>query len=483
MRLLFNSYMPDVAEEIVGGQGLITAQNVLKQPVGYTRAKSHTTIAWPSALNSRVMGSFLGRVSVPYGYKTYAGTTTKLWEINVYPTDWADRSLGGGTYTTTGPRWRFCQFGDYVVAVYGFTAGSSPAPQTINMNGGTVFADCETVASTCPAATFCMTVGQFLVLGNVKDRSGWGLGTRRDAVWWSVVGNHTSWLQPGTAAAVAAQTDYRQLYSGGRITALLGGEEAGLIFQDRNIWQMTYVGGSVMFEIVRIDSAHGCYVAGMVERIPTGILFVDRQGLYIFGPSGPEMVGANKFQKTFLDVVESAMTSSFENYMMMFSDPSNPYVYIKIRDHVFVYDWRHDEVTDLALLDSEVESLCVFRIAGSYDNPTLGTFNATHYLGRLATSMTGTLETGAVEPNPGGRATCVSARPLLGGTATLTLEVATKASDTDSWSAYGSAKSLNSWGAFDCSEDGRFFKFRLTFSAGTNPIIGLDVDFVPSGEA
>jgi hypothetical protein len=65
---------------------------------------------------------------------------------------------------------------------------------------------------------------------------------------WSSIGDPTDWPTPGSATALARQAgSYTPSKEFGIVTRIVGGEKFGLIFQERAITRMTYVGGDIVF--------------------------------------------------------------------------------------------------------------------------------------------------------------------------------------------------------------------------------------------
>ena len=493
MRILFDTYAPDVAPEVLGGQGLVTAQNAWKEPAGYRRAGAWDQLSSLAALDSRVCGGILGRKALAFGYDTVVGTTDKLYTLDDVSDDWIDRlnttDFAGGYGVGSGQKWDFAQFNEDIIAVCGDADSVPPQSYTMQQQGvgdATNFAELDADA---PYGRYVATVGEHLVMGYVKGRGvNSGVGTLRNGIWWSSVGNHTSWPEVGTAAAVAAQSDYRELSgSGGHVTGIIGRSDAGFVFQQAAIWQMDYVGGATMFEINNISSDHGAFIRGCAVDTPAGIFFLDNAGLYKLGSNGVEPVGVGRFSNTFKDEFLNAENADEDAHFV--ADPSSSRLFFinpLSTNECWVYDWALDELTHVT---EALECVIQYRASGS-GFPRLCGFRegVARYVGNISISsaeddlLDAVFETGDIEPNPGGTATLTSARPLAqGNTFAGTIKVASryKMSDAVSW---GSAKTLNDWEEYDCSEDGRYFRFQMTWATGTGTVTGLDADFVPSGD-
>src|SRR5688572_6994731 len=87
------------------------------------------------ALGEAPTGGFTARDSTG-SVKIFIGTKTKLWLLDNTDMTWDDVSRTGDAYdSTTSERWRFAQFGDYVVAV-----NINDEPQVFQLGTSTEFA-------------------------------------------------------------------------------------------------------------------------------------------------------------------------------------------------------------------------------------------------------------------------------------------------------------------------------------------------------
>lgn len=153
----------------------------------------------------------------------------------------------GGYTNNTSAQWVFQPFGDLVIASDGVDAIYSF--DTNNMAGSFTL-----LGGFPPTAYVVGVVRDFVVLGNTGDST----GSHPRRVNWSAIGNATSWPQPLTQDARAAQSGYQDCYSQyGDVKYVAQGEEFGLIFQERGIVRMQYVGGDVVFEFYTFERKRG----------------------------------------------------------------------------------------------------------------------------------------------------------------------------------------------------------------------------------
>jgi len=156
----------------------------------------------------------------------------------------SDVSKTGG-YNTTAD-WSFTQFADFLIA----TNGTDPV-QYYDVTDSVAFTD---LAGSPPKAAIVGKVRDFVVLGDVTD----GDGNHPYRVQWSGLANATKWPTPLTQDARAFQSGYQDCYSDyGKVQYIAQGEEFGLVFQERGIVRMGYVGGDAVFSFFTFERKRG----------------------------------------------------------------------------------------------------------------------------------------------------------------------------------------------------------------------------------
>jgi hypothetical protein len=210
MMLPFPEWRPDVAD--YQQNYTKTATNVVPRGDGYG--------PWPSlsaltgTLPSACRGFFFGR-NADGSVSIFAGTSTKLYELNNTNYTWTDVSKSGGTYTPLDAtaQWQFAQFNNFVIAVQ-----ANANPQVIDLtSAGSSFAD---LGGSPPQAAYVTTVNRFLVLS--------GINGSPYRIQWSGLNAITTWTSG------VSQSDFQDVADGGRVNGVSGGEY-GLIFQDQTI--------------------------------------------------------------------------------------------------------------------------------------------------------------------------------------------------------------------------------------------------------
>lgn len=274
--LAAGEYKPDVSDYL--GTASRNVLNVIPRGDGYGPFPAFA--AFSSAMAAACRGGFYALKS-DGTVITFAGTSTKLYQLNNSDFTWTDVSLAAGTYSALSAtaQWQFAQFGNLV-----FATQANAVLQVFDLSSSSAFANC---AGSPPQAAYISVVGRFLVLS--------GLLSNPYRIQWSGLNATTTWTS-GTNSS-----DYQDFPDGGIVRGVAGGE-AGIIFQDQAIRRMSYVPGSpIIFQIDRITQDKGLYAPYSIIRAGELIFFYAGQGFYKIPPGGyPEQIGREKVDRTFL---------------------------------------------------------------------------------------------------------------------------------------------------------------------------------------
>lgn len=248
-----------------------------------------------------------------------------------------------GNYTT-GQAWSFEQFGSCLIA----TNGVDPV-QDFDVGTSTAFAD---LAGSPPKAYVVGKVRDFVVLGRTSDAN----GSYPYRVQWSGIANPTSWPTPLTQAARAAQSGYQDNYSEyGQVQYIAQGEEFGLIFQERGIVRMQYVGGDVVFQFYTFERKRGLVTPKAAAQIGEQVYFLSSDGFYATDGTAVTAIGYGKVNRWFLancydlTKVRAAVDGVAQCVYWTFPATSSG-----VCDNVIVYNfaeqkWSHAAATTYAL--------------------------------------------------------------------------------------------------------------------------------------
>ena len=190
--------------------------------------------------------------------------------------------------TPDNQRWRFTQFGNVLVA-----ANGGNRLQGYNVNSSTNFSD---LAADAPQSRYVTVVRDFVVSGYVNDAT-----IRPNRVQWSALGDESSWTNSATT-----QADFQDIPDGGAVVGLTGGE-FGLVFMDRSIHRMSYVGSPLVFQFDNISRNQGCYEANSIIQYGGTSFFLSDNGFYACDGQQIIPIGNEKVNRFFFDNVDEGL--------------------------------------------------------------------------------------------------------------------------------------------------------------------------------
>jgi hypothetical protein len=277
--LPFPEYRPDASD--FNGSNTGTLLNVLPRSDGYGPMRDVS--AFTGVMAAQCRGAFMARRS-DGTIRIFAGTSTKLYQLDNTTLTWTDVSLGGGSYSalSSDANWHFAQFNNSIIAVQ-----ANAAPQVVDVSSasGTAFA---ALGGSPPQAAYITTVNRFVVLS--------GLLNNPNRIQWSGLNATTTWTSGTT------YSDYQDLPDGGNIKGVVGGE-LGLIVQDNALRRMVFSPGSdIVFQIDRIGKDLGAISADSICETGGVVYFLSARGFVKVGPDGSEVpIGFEKVDRTFFE--------------------------------------------------------------------------------------------------------------------------------------------------------------------------------------
>ena len=189
---------------------------------------------------------------------------------------------GSPAYDLSGPeRWRFVQFGEYVIAA----GGTGEELQKWQLGTDTAFAN---LAGSPPNADFIAVVRDFIWVGNIDE----GSGRVPYRVRWSGFNDIDGWTT-GTD-----QSDFQDLPDSGAITGLVGGEYCTILCE-RAIFRATYTGPPLIWQFDRVESQVGCRLPGSVCNYGSLTFFLADNGFHAFDGQKATPIGNSKIDKFF----------------------------------------------------------------------------------------------------------------------------------------------------------------------------------------
>jgi hypothetical protein len=283
--LPFADWRPDISN--YQGTYSQTAQNVVPRGDGYGPFEDF--VAFTSALPAPCRGFFYARKS-DGTIAVFAGTATRLYQLNNTTFTWTDVSQGGAAYSSlpSTDHWQFAQFGNDVIAVQ-----ANVVPQVFDTTSSTAFA---TLGGSPPQARYIAVVGSFVVLS--------GLLSTPYRIQWSGLNAITTWT------AGVNSSDFQDFPDGGIVRGVAGGE-FGIIFQETAMRQLVYTPGSpVIFTIERLTEDKGLMAPYSLIRAANQIFFLAPQGFQGMQSTGvPVDIGKERFIEPSLLITTPAPSS------------------------------------------------------------------------------------------------------------------------------------------------------------------------------
>lgn len=466
-------WLPD--QPALNSAGVTVAKNVQPAARGYKPFPALSAISQAATerlTNIAATKTAGGTVTI------YAGGLSKLWKFTKSTGALSDVSKSGGYATASTDRFYFTTFGDRLIA-----CNNADAIQSISITSGGNFADLVAGLS----SKFITTVRDFVVSANVTESA----TTTPYRVRWSAINDATSWTV-GTN-----QADYQDIADAGAITGLCGGE-FGVVFLERAIVRMQYVGSPLVFQFDRVETARGCEYPGSVVQLGSACFYIASDGFYVFDGNASRPIGSERVNRWFFDNSNAAyrdrITAAVDplNQIVAWSFPSaqsggTP-------DRLIVYNyaldkWAYAEITNdfvaalfnasytLDDLDSISTSLDALGVSLDSSSLKLGKFvfggGVSNKLGTFTgSSLEATIETGEANLVDGGHALVTQVTPHTAG-GTVTVQVGERARQQDSVS-YGSASSLNAAGFCPVRSANKFHRVRLNLTGEWTQAYGVD---------
>jgi hypothetical protein len=269
-RITFKEWLPDQPSIL---DSVSEANNVIPLAIGYGPFKS--AVNYSGAATEDLNNCFAAKVD--NDVSIFAGGATKLFKVSSTDLTMEDVSKASG-YTGIN-RWKFVQFGNYALASNG-----SEKIQYYDVNSSTDFAD---LAAAAPVAKYIAVVRDFVVGANI------GGGTYPSRVQWSDINDPTDWT-----AGAASQSDYQELPDGGDITGITGGE-FGIVFLEKAIVRMSYIGSPLFFQFDTISRNVGCIEGGSIAQYGGISYFLSDDGFYSCNGQQVIGIGAEKVDRYF----------------------------------------------------------------------------------------------------------------------------------------------------------------------------------------
>jgi hypothetical protein len=382
-RLQFTEWLPD--QPAMAGS-LNDAKNVYPLSLGY--APFPNAVDYSDAASENLNNIFVGKFGADV--QVFGGGSTKLFKMDNTDLSMDDVSTAGG-YSST-DNWQFRQFGKKVLAcnnsarLQAWEIGSSTnfyesstyktgtysrsgttVTVTITAHGlttatnyrvditsgtgtdgtytitvvdantftytdsvsGTTSGNINVFTSSAPIAKYVTVVRDFVVCGNLDT------GTNANKVAWSDINDESYWDSGSTS-----QSDYQILPDGGNITGLAGGE-FGLVFLEKAVVRMSYIGSPLFFQFDTISRGLGCLEGNSIATYGNTSFFLSDDGFYSCDGTNVVGIGTEKVDRWFFDDCSLTDIGSMTTAI----DPVKKlvvwnYKAVDGKRHMLVYNWQ-----------------------------------------------------------------------------------------------------------------------------------------------
>ena len=385
--------------------------------------------------------------------------------------------------TPTNQRWRFTQFGNVLIA-----ANGGNRLQGYNLNSSSTFQD---LAADAPQSRYVTVVRDFVVSAYVNSSTVYPY-----RVQWSALGDESNWANSATT-----QADFQDIPDGGSIVGITGGEY-GLVFMDRSIHRMSYVGSPLVFQFDNISRNLGCYEANSIVQYGGTSFFLADDGFYACDGQQVIPIGNEKVNRYFYSDVDegilSLMSAAVDPFRKLviwaYASKSSATV-----DKLLIYNYQTGKwtsgTTDASRVASsstpsfDLEGMDVFgnleQIQSSFDDRVwLG--GKMQFAGVKNTKIvtfsgngnTAYIETGDIEM-PGTTSAIVLAKPIVdGGSGSVSLFSRRLLNQQV---VFGSQTAADAENRVSLRGIGRYHRLQLTPTGQWTNAVGLDVDMNPLG--
>jgi hypothetical protein len=473
-RITFGEWTPDQPGLT---NGLRRAENVYSKLVGYGALP--TVVDYSAAASENLNNVVAGKTTL--GATTvFAGGSTKLFKLDSGDLSLDNVSKSGNYSTAVDQRWKFTQFGNVIIG-----ANGQARLQGYNLNSSSLFAD---LAADAPEARFVTVVRDFVV-------SGWQL-SYPNRVQWSALGDESSWT-----ASATTQADFQDIPDGGSVVGVTGGE-FGLVFMDRSIHRMSYVGSPLVFQFDNISRNLGCYEANSIIQYGGTSFFLGDDGFYACDGQNVVPIGSEKVNRFFFDNVEEStlylMSAAVDpiKKLIIWAYASNS---SSTPDSLLIYNYQTQRWTSgtttvdrIASTSTPAVTLEGMDVYGNLDT-ILTTFDSRLWLGgrlqlagvdgaKIVTfsgaNATAYLETGDIEV-PGSTSSITMVKPIVddgsGSVALLSRRLLTEST------VFGSQTAANGENRVSVRGIGRYHRLQLTPTGSWTSAVGMDIDLSPLG--
>lgn len=473
--------------------GALVVDNVVPLKRGYKSLAGFQALSG-TGLTNQAVGLF---TSFSAGGSTnYAGDSTKLYQMDSSLVFQDISKVGGYNNSTTENArdfWAFTQFGSNII-------GTNFADNIQKFEEGVDSAFSDLVSL---KAKYIAVVRDFVVVGYTEESS----TTYNQRVKWSGINNSSQWTPSQTT-----QSGYQDIVgSHGNIQQIVGGESSGIVFMEKAIYRMSYVGVPLIFQFDKIADNIGAFAPKSVASFGNMIFFLAQDGFYkLTGGQDLSPIGNARVDNYFfndlssnLDGITSAIdpnnsivvwsyrgsgaTGTTNNKLLIYNYAVDKWSTGSGQDLEFIASASQEAFTTLESLDvlGDLDNLPRSLDSYYYGEGIVGLagFNSEHKFGKfISNSLSATIDTTEFEGAEGKRSTLINCRPIVDGTSSTTVTVTpySRASQLETSTA-GNTVSTNDTGTCPLRSTSRYHRIRVNVSGNFNTLSGVDIEARPEG--
>lgn len=470
-RVNFGEWLPD-QPGVVGA--LTNAKNVYPKAVGYgpiPNAADYSNEA------SEDLNSVFSAKEPDGTTRIFAGGSTMLFLMNNTTLDLED--VSATTYTETPDRWRFTQFGNYVIAANG--------ANTLQYYDLTTTGDFAVLSADAPVANYLAVVRDFVVTGNQPDND--------FRVQWSGLNNPQTWTTSATN-----QSDFQDIPDGGKIQGVTGGE-FGLVLLENSVVRMSYIGTPAIFQFDTIMRNLGCFEPNSIVQFQNITYFLSDDGFYACDGQQVINIGAEKVNRFFFEdanpsqYTKMSATVDLSKNLVAWGYIDNSDIYKNLFYHIPTKRWSYAETTVdrigvLSTPDATLETLDSYSTSidlldTSFDSRLwLGGKNVYGGVrGAKVVTFSGDLKEATIDTNDietgMNKSMITLARPLVdNGSGAVAIATRSILNETVEFGDVSTADTENRVGIRSL---GRYHRVRLQPNGVWTTAIGVDIEIQPAG--
>jgi hypothetical protein len=289
------------------------------------------------------------------------------------------------------------------------------------------------------------------------------------------------------------------------VRGVVGGE-FGVIFQERAISRMSYVGSPAIWQFDEVEAGKGTQASGSIIKVGNMIAYLGLDGFDMFDGNSSIPIGVNKIDKTFWSDFDInyfsriKATADFDKQIIYWAYPGAGNIGGRC-NRILCYNYSPNAKKRWSIIeDIDLELLCTSlsegytldgldSVSSSIDalSPTLDSRvwtgenyllsafdNAHKQVNFTGSAMDATLETMEFQAIPNNRAEITLMRPIVDGSGTVTMQMGERNLLSESVS-YSDSSSVNTNGDCEFRSNARYHRIRTNIAGGFNHVQGAEI--------